>query len=249
LLPAGPDSSDPAGYRVLHADRTVRWVSDRGCPVFNEEGWLESIEGFLNDITEDKRMQQAFDESRARYRSLVADLQEVVFQTDAAGTCTFLNPAWREVTGYAPAESLGTPLFQYLHPDDRPQGFALLQSLIQGHESTGRAEVRLRSKANGDRWVEARVRASRGPEGEVAGISGTFIDITDGRRSEESLRESNARFQLVARATTDVIWDWDIRRETVWSNENFDLSIGDDSFPLPPRCPHRPGTASLLRLL
>ena len=56
-----------------------------------------------------------------------------------------------------------------------------------------------------------------------------LVNITEQKAIEEALRESNERFQLVARATTESVWDWDIRRDTVWQSDNYEPSIGDRS--------------------
>ena len=65
--------------------------------------------------------------------------------------------------------------------------------------------------------------------GRLTGAVNVLVDITERKAIEEALRESNERFQLVARATTDSVWDWDIRRNTVRQNNHFDSSIGDRS--------------------
>ena len=62
-------------------------------------------------------------------------------------------------------------------------------------------------------------------------LLGICQDITDRRHAEEQVRRSEERFQLVARATNDAIWDWDLATDTVWWNQGittlFDYSAAD----------------------
>lgn len=51
-------------------------------------------------------------------------------------------------------------------------------------------------------------------------------EIAERSRSEAALRESNRRFEIVTRATTDVVWDWDIASDEIWWNENFQQVFG-----------------------
>ena len=55
-----------------------------------------------------------------RYRALVEDLKEVLFQIDRQGQWAFLNPAWTDLTGFPVEESLGQPFLGFLHPADNP---------------------------------------------------------------------------------------------------------------------------------
>lgn len=52
------------------------------------------------------------------------------------------------------------------------------------------------------------------------------LEVLERQRSEEALRETNQRFEIVTRATTDVIWDWDLQGHTIWWNENFQTVFG-----------------------
>jgi PAS domain S-box-containing protein len=67
---------------------------------------------------------------------VVNSIKEVIFQTDAAGKWTFLNPAWTEITGFAVGESLGVNFMKYVHPDDRALNNGLLALLMAGKKSS-----------------------------------------------------------------------------------------------------------------
>jgi PAS domain S-box-containing protein len=58
-------------------------------------------------------------------------------------------------------------------------------------------------------------------------ILGTGIDITDQKKAQEQILKANELFQLVTRATHDVVWDWDLRTDGRWWNENFYSLLGD----------------------
>ncbi|MBA3260180.1 MAG: PAS domain S-box protein [Gemmatimonadales bacterium] len=124
--------------------------------------------------------------SEATYRSLVDNLCEVVFRTDAAGRWELLNPAWEELTGFAPAESVGTPFLDYVHPDDRPGNAEEFQRLLAGEEMSSRSEVRYLTHEGGYRWVEVRARPTLDDHNAAVGISGTLTDISERRAAEEA---------------------------------------------------------------
>ena len=60
------------------------------------------------------------------------------------------------------------------------------------------------------------------------GLSVFFRDITEKKRAEEKMRESNERFELVSKATNDIIWDWDPITNLIQWNENFYTHFGFD---------------------
>ena len=67
-----------------------------------------------------------------RYRLVIDNLKEVVFQTDERGVWTFLNPAWTELTGFPVQESVGRTFTDFVHPEDRARGMELLEAMAAG---------------------------------------------------------------------------------------------------------------------
>jgi PAS domain-containing protein len=55
--------------------------------------------------------------------------------------------------------------------------------------------------------------------GELVSVMAIALDVTERKRTEAALRESEERFEIVARATNDAIWDWDLVTNVVWRNE------------------------------
>ncbi len=148
-----------------------------------QQTWAER----LAEITERKRNEEALRQSEKKYRTVVESVKEVIFQTNAAGLWTFLNPAWTEITGFSVAESIGTNFFDYIHPDDRQLNFEQFQPLIERKKAYCRYEIRYLTKDGGFRWIEVYARLTQNTNGMIIGTSGTLHDITERKQAEEEI--------------------------------------------------------------
>jgi PAS domain S-box-containing protein len=148
---------------------------------------------------------EALRESEERYRSVLSEIDEVIFRTDAAGKLTFLNPAWTQITGRTLEASLGTLLIDSVHTDDRELLVRQYQSLVSGEVDYRRDEVRCLSTDGGWRWLEVHARATRGSRGEIAGTAGVIRDVTERRRAEEELRTAREVAEAASRAKSEFL--------------------------------------------
>jgi diguanylate cyclase (GGDEF)-like protein/PAS domain S-box-containing protein len=141
-----------------------------------------------------------YEEAREReqvLRRVLNSVQEVVFTADAQGRWTFLNRAWETITGFAVAECLGKPASDFARQEFGDRFAAAVSALSNGAELELRGDLEIVIASGGFRWVEA--HASRSTEGEPPfEISGTLIDITERKRVEAQLLESQDRFRHLA---------------------------------------------------
>ncbi|MFN6513753.1 MAG: PAS domain-containing protein [Nostoc sp. CreGUA01] len=143
----------------------------------------------------------------------------------------YVNYEIAEVWGYTPEQiqAMGNELFtQLLHPED----LARLPSYLEKFNSINNAEVlsfeyQIRH-ANGEwRWFCSYDTVySRTAQGLTHHILGIAFDITDRRRTEMSLRQSNERFELAAAAVNCLIYDWEIYQNTVERTQGLTQVFG-----------------------
>ncbi len=145
-----------------------------------------------------KLVEEELRHSEEKYRSVVDNIQEVVFQTDNRGLWTFLNPAWTDITGFFVEESIGKNLLDYLHFEDRQLTQSLLESLIERKKDYCRTESRCLTKLGDYRWIEIRARSILEGKDKFVGIAGTLTDVTERKNVEEELREANRRLNELA---------------------------------------------------
>lgn len=176
--------------RIVRERGSIRWIKLLASPMMDAHGRIAGFVGTLDDVTESHLMVEALRESETRYRSVVINLKEIVFQTDAGGRWTFLNPAWTEITGFNVGESLGQHFLDYVHPDDRERNRQLFAPLIQGEMSYCRHEVRCLTQDGGFRWIEVFARPSLDEHNRIVGITGTLNDITARREADELIASS-----------------------------------------------------------
>ncbi len=150
--------------------------------------------------------EKALRESEKQYRSVVENVKEVIFQTDAAGNWTFLNPAWTNLTGFKVEESLGTNFLNYVHPDDCQLQQELWRALIAGEKASCRHEMRYLTKAGECRWIEVHAYSTGVVESVVTGLSGILQDITK-RRLAEALEKEKVKLEteIIERKRTEGI--------------------------------------------
>lgn len=176
-------------FRIVRASGETGWLQTKAWIVRDKEGRAKRIDGVTSDITESRLAQDALKRSEEQYRSVVNHVKEVIFQTDAEGLWTFLNPAWTECLGFSIGESLGTPYWHYVHPDDRKQSLRLFSQLIERKKDFCRHEVRYITKDGSFRWIEVYARLTLDAGGRIIGTSGTLNDVTARVQAEKEVEQ------------------------------------------------------------
>ena len=168
-----------------------RWLKMWRQPIHDESGEINGMIGIGMDITQQHRAQIALQGSEARYRQVSDSLQDVLFQTDAAGCWTFLNPAWAEILGIPVEQALGLPCAGALHDDDRADFAELIESARAANCANVAPRVlRFVAHSGEVRWLEVALRANLDAQDEFRGTAGTLRDVTDKLRAEDALRET-----------------------------------------------------------
>ena len=151
-----------------------------------------------------QKSQQKLSQNEERYRSVVNNLTEVIFQTDTTGRWTFLNPAWTEITGFNVEESLGKFCWTFIHPEDKPYHDEQFHHLMIGKTQNSHYCVRYQTYDGSDRWIEVNCRLTFSDSccQYVTGIGGTLNDITERRLAETREREKAQELEKTLRELT-----------------------------------------------
>jgi PAS domain S-box-containing protein len=183
------------------------------------------------EIAERQRVERALRQSEQRYRELVEQARDVVFSLAADGTFESLNPAFEAVTGWTCGEWIGRSFLPLLHPEDQALARQHCQRLLRG-ETAPSVELRVGCKAGGYALGEIK-SAPRVEHGRITGVLGIARDVTERRRMEEELRQSERRLAEASRLTHLGHWDWDLRTNTVARSEEVSRIFGLplDQFP------------------
>lgn len=161
------------------------------CALVNHDiGQPKYLLAVFNDISERKSAETALKQSEERYRNVVENIKEVIFQTDKNGLWTFLNPAWEEITGFSIKESIGINFLDYVHPEDRERNLQLFEPLINRKKDYCRHTIRYLTKEGGFKWIEVFARLTLDKNGDIAGTSGTLNDVTKRMKAEENIKQS-----------------------------------------------------------
>ncbi len=181
------------------------------------------------------RLQRKLKRNRDFAQSILDNMREVVFRTDARGHWTFLNPAWEKLTGYSVEESLDSPTTTLLLPEDFERTAKQYPPLVNGEIDELTLSQRFR-KADGEiLHIEVSVRALRGNKGEFLGTSGNIRDVTEARSAQRALSESEERFRMLAETAPVGIFQADAEGQITYLNQSwcdkiglsFDETIGD----------------------
>jgi PAS domain S-box-containing protein len=136
--------------------------------------------------------------SRARYKALVDNISDVIFQIDTEGVLTFVNKTWEHIVGASPEEVVGRRLSEFVVEDDSAMMRQCLRMLLAEEVAECRHDVRMVTSDAEVRWVQLYARVSYAESGEVAGIFGTLHDVTERREYEDALVAAKDRAEEMA---------------------------------------------------
>jgi PAS domain S-box-containing protein len=213
-------------YRLVRPDGEERWVQARGRVFFNGDGAPPRIIGAIVDITEQKTVEEALRRSDARTRAIVDGAGLGIVLVSLEGRPLMANAAVCELLGYSMDELARLTPAEITHPEDVAADFALFQELIAGRRQRYTIEKRYIHRNGAIIWARLTISLVRQPGGDYA--VAVVEDITERRQAAEEIRRAHERYELVARATNDVIWDWDAAAGTIVWNDALRTMFGYD---------------------
>ncbi len=165
-------------------------------PLRGPDGEVTGVLGTYLDITKRKRAEAALLESESELRAMF-DLASIgIAQADpATGRWVRVNEKMCAITGYSAEELLRLRVPDITHPDDRQEDVELFQRVVRGEAADYRMEKRYVRKDGSLVWVNVNMTVIRDQDGRPVRTVATIEDITERRRADEALRQSEARFR------------------------------------------------------
>jgi PAS domain S-box-containing protein len=187
----------------------LRWVCTDKIPWFDGQGDLAGVLAFAVDITKRKLAEDALQESEDKYRRLAESIPGMVFQfvlqKDGSFSLPYVNERIMQYAGIAPEAAMAEPslLFTPIHPDDQE----MIQQAISISARTLHnfvVEHRLIDVNGLLRWFRVESMPQPLSNGDIL-WNGVSIDITDQKRAEDALRESEERYRQVVENVNEAI--------------------------------------------
>ncbi len=221
-----------AGEDVLHAEQLLRRKNGEIFPaeitttIFREKGQVTRVTSIVRDITERKKVEEALRRSEKQASAAIEAARALTFNYDIATGNVNWGGAIEEITGYTPEEFAQIDVdgwAERLHPDDKDRVLSILQEVIQEKERAT-AEYRFRTKKG---YVTlSSISLTERENGKAVRLVGILQDITERKRAEEALKESEKRFRIASQTASDVVYERDLQTGIATFYGDIDSHLG-----------------------
>ncbi len=154
-------------------------------------------------ITINDMLETLEEQSEERYRTLVENINDVIFALDANGYFTYISPVIERLTAYPVAEVIGQPFVKFVHPDDLPGLGLSLERTLSGVAEP--YEFRALAKDGALRYVRTHSRVLKDGD-KLIGLNGVMTDFTQRKLAELALSESQQYLQAVFNSVNDAVF-------------------------------------------
>lgn len=234
----GRAPADEGEYRVLHPDGSTHWVRIRSVCRRDAQGRPLRLAGSVSDIDGAKRAEQALRASEERFALAMAGSNEAHWVWDLRSDEVFASPLlgamFRLSVPLTPITRSALLRAIHVHRDDRRGLLAAVSRHLGGQSSRIDIEHRVVDRQHGGvRWIHTRAQAFGDADGRPQRVGGTTVDITDRKRAEQALRDSEERLALALAGANDGILDCDLASERLFASERALHLLGLQAATLP----------------
>ena len=194
---------------LISRDGTERPIADSGAPIRSEDGSILGAVLVFRDQTEERAAQKALTESEERYRTVADFTYDWEYWIDPEDNFLYVSPSCERITGYPAQQFLDDTslLERIVHPDDlnKMMNHLHIERKVD-HETFHSLDFRIIHRDGHTLWLNHACQPVYGKEGQPLGRRACNRDITDRKRAEEQLRESEEKYRSLFEDSIDAIF-------------------------------------------
>ncbi|MFZ3156502.1 MAG: PAS domain S-box protein [Smithella sp.] len=178
------------------------------------------------DLTSYKLSERAQRESEEKYRTILETSEEGYYEIDLAGNFIFVNDSVCRLLGYSRKELTGMNNRQYMDKETARKVFQTFNKVYRTGESTKEFDWEVIRKDGAKRYIEQSVSLQKDSSGKPIGFRGILRDITERRKTEELLKQSEAQYRLLADHMKDQVWLMDLNLKMTYISPSVEKLLG-----------------------
>lgn len=183
-------------YRIKHKDGSYKWVEDRCTIIWNALGNVDSFQGMVVNINEQKEAEMALQKSEIRFQSLVSNSTDILTLMDSDGRITYESPSFFRQFGYNESEVIGKIAFEFVHPDDVQNIIIAFGNAVEEENSRSTTVFRFRHK-NGHYITLEGVGNNLLHDNNINAIVVNSRDITERMEAELKLQDYASNLEKI----------------------------------------------------
>jgi len=193
-------------YRIRTKQGAEKWLWEKGYGVFDADGTVLGLEGFITDTTERKQMENALRTSERLFRSLFDRAAMGICLNDCDGKPLECNAAFEEFLGYSIEELRSLTFHDWTYPDDLAEDIALTDQVLAGERDSFQLEKRYIRKDGQVMWGKLTISAIRNEAERVTATFGIIENIHQRKQAEAALRAQEAQSRQLLQAIPEMMF-------------------------------------------
>jgi two-component system, cell cycle sensor histidine kinase and response regulator CckA len=190
-------------------DGTAFWNHLSITPIRDAEGAVTHFVGIQQDVTRLRQAQAGLEAAEEHYRRLVKTSPVGIYALDTGGRCIESNLAMTWITERTSAELDGIHFSEVLAPEDHQETARAFEQMFSGQTEDLALELRI-LRPSGERRLAAVTVTTIREADRIVGVHGVIRDVTEARRTEAALVESERTFRQIAESIRQVFWMTDV---------------------------------------
>ncbi len=213
-----------AEYRFVKDDGSIVWVLGNALPEI-VDGELNGYIGTITNITEIKKAQEEIEKSEKKFREMANLLPQTIWEADINGKITFTNNNGYKYLGYTQDDfDKGIYILNLIVPEDRARAIKNITQRYNNERSHGEEYTALRK--DGTTYPIQIFTSPIFENDRPVGIRGISIDITESKKAQQELKESEERYRTIIESFPDIIMISDLNGNIIFANDTFEKITG-----------------------
>jgi diguanylate cyclase (GGDEF)-like protein/PAS domain S-box-containing protein len=208
-------------HELIRKDGTKRYIEASISLLKDSSGKPTGFRGIVRDITERKKAEEALRQSEEKYRTILESMEEGYYEVDLAGNFTFFNDSMCRALGYSKEELMGMNNRQYTDQENAKRLFQAFNKVYRTGEPGSVCDHEIIRKDGTKRYIETSVSLRKDALGNPVGFRGIIRDITEHKKAEESLRQSEEKYRTILESIEEGYCEVDLTGNFTFFNDSM----------------------------